>query len=462
MGCAPARICRVRLAAAAPMAYGPTNIPLGAGLTVDFTVAGTLIIGASHAGVQIAASLREFGDTRPITLVGSEHHLPYQRPPLSKGFLDGTLEAPTLSLRTAEFYRKTEIELIRGECVTDLTLAADGPKGSGIATTASGRELRFDRLALAVGGQARQLRVPGHDLAGVCHLRTLDDATHLRGLLAAATNVAVVGGGFIGLECAAVAQGMGKNVTVVEAGDRLLSRAVAPIMSEFYRRAHVRRGVSILLDAGVTGITGLNGNVKGVRLSDRSELPADLVVIGVGLEPRTEMAEAIGLECDSGIIVDAQARTSEPSIVAAGDCTVLPHPLTRQGRLRIESVQNAVAQGRVAATTLLGRAYESRVVPWFWSDQGDLKLQIAGLSAGHSRYVVRGDPSTERFSVLYYRGERLIAVHSVNSPRDYMAVRKALATDGCIDPALAEDPSRQLSELIDIPQATDALGPATR
>ena len=407
---------------------------------------GTLVVGASQAGVQLAASLRELGDPAPIALLGAEAHPPYQRPPLSKEFLAGSSGPEELAFRTPAFYADQGIELVCGERVVDLALR--GPDGSGVARTESGLELGFDRLALTVGARPRRLSVPGADLDGVLYLRDLDDALHLRQRLAAATRVVVVGGGFIGLEAAAAARAQDRAVTVVEAADRLVGRAVAPVVSEFYRRAHERRGTAVLLSASVTGFTGEGGRVTGVQLADGTELPADLVLVVVGVVPRTELAERIGLECDGGIVVDAYARTSRPGVVAAGDCTVLPHPLTGVGRVRLESVPSAVAQAGLAAASLLGRLTETRTVPWFWSNQGDLRLQIAGLSTGFDTHVVRGEPDSERFSVLYYREGRLLGVDAVNSVADYLVVRKAL-TQGIDLPAdAAADAATPLKTLL--------------
>ena len=409
--------------------------------------AGTLVVGASQAGLQVAVSLRSYGYTAPITLVGEEPHAPYQRPPLSKEFLAGTADPETLAFRTPAFYRDAGIDLVCGEQVTDLTLPS-GPSGAGVAGTASGRELPYEHLALTVGAAARRLSVPGADLAGICYLRGLDDAMLLRPQLLSASRVVVVGGGFIGLEAAAVAQSFCAAVTVVEAADRLIGRAVAPVVSEFYRDAHHRRGTTVLTAATVTGFRSAGGRVAGVLLADGTELPADLVVVGVGVVPRTELAEKLGLECDSGIVVDARTRTSEPGVVAAGDCTVLPHPLTGEGRVRLESVNNAVSQAAVAAATIVGAPDLPPNVPWFWSNQGDLRLQIAGLSTGFDEHVVRGDPDSEKFAVLYYREGRLLAVDAVNSPPDYMAVRKALTQEATIPADRAADPTTPLKELL--------------
>ena len=386
--------------------------------------AGTLVIGASQAGLQLAVSLREAGDTEPITLVGAEPHAPYQRPPLSKAYLHGNAELEQLWLRTPEFLAGKGITLVTGERVETVVLYSGGPPGT--ARTASGLVLDFDRLALTVGARPRRLTVPGAGLDGVTYLRSADDATALRELQSDAESVVVIGGGFIGLEAAAVARTQGKSVTVVEAADRLIGRAVAPVVSDFYRDAHVRRGVDVHLGAQVVSLGGKHNRVQAVQLSDGSRIPADLVIVGIGIEPRTELARQLDLESAGGIVVDRYARTSNPSVVAAGDCTVQPHPRTGQGRVRLESVQNAISQAKTAAATLAGLRVPNDAVPWFWSDQYDLKLQIAGLSAGHDQYVVRGDIAGEAFSVLYYRDGALLAVDAVNTPGDYMAVRKAL------------------------------------
>ncbi len=415
---------------------------------------GTLIVGASQAGLQLAVSLRQFGDTSPITLVGEEPHPPYQRPPLSKEFLAGKAEMDALALRTPAFYAESGITLVSGERITEVALSADGPAGSGTAVTAAGRTLPFDRLALTTGADPRRLPLPGADLDGVCYLRSHDEAADLRRRLASAHHVVVVGGGFIGLEAAAVARAAGRTVTVVEAAERLMGRAVAPVVSEFYHRAHLRRGCEVRLASAVTAVEGgPDGRVAAVLLADGTRLPADLVLVGAGVVPRTELAEQLGLVCDGGIVVDARARTSRPEIVAAGDCTVRPDPLTGRGRVRLESVQNAVAQAQTAAATLLGRDDPAAAVPWFWSHQGDLRLQIAGLSAGHDRFVVRGEPDDERFSVLYYRDGRLLAVDSVNRPADYMAVRKALGDGATIDPEAARDADVPLKSLLSAPRS---------
>jgi 3-phenylpropionate/trans-cinnamate dioxygenase ferredoxin reductase subunit len=413
---------------------------------------GTLVVGASQAGVQLAVSLRDCGDDAPITLIGDEPHVPYQRPPLSKAYLHGTTDLEQMVLRTPAYLADRDITLITGDRVDRILMATTGSGGE--AVTASGRRLTFDRLALTVGARPRLLMVPGADVAGVRYLRTADDASTLRDLQADATSVVVVGGGFIGLEAAAVARAQGKAVTVIEAGERLIGRAVAPVVSEFYLAAHRRRGVDVRLGTHVTEVEQRDSRISGVVLSDGTRIQADLMIVGIGVEPCTELAVQLGLELSGGIVVDQLARTNLPGVVAAGDCTVQPHPLGGEGWVRLESVQNAVSQAKTAAATLAGRHQPNDAVPWFWSDQFDLKLQIAGLSRGYDHYVVRGDVSAEAFSVLYYCNGHLLAVDAVNAGADYMAVRKAL-TQGATIPADAVDGAAPLRECI-VPAAIGA------
>jgi 3-phenylpropionate/trans-cinnamate dioxygenase ferredoxin reductase component len=417
---------------------------------------GVLIVGGGQAAVHLASSLRELGWQAAVTIVSEEPHPPYQRPPLSKAFLSGNADPATLEFRSPEHYERERITVLTGQRVTGVRAAAPGRPGA--AATEDGGRLEFGRLALATGARPRVLTVPGADLAGICYLRDVGDAIGLRSRLAAAQRVLVVGGGFIGLEAAAAATAKGKAVTVVEAAGRLIGRVVAPVVSDFYAAAHQRRGVRVLLGTAVsrfagTGPADTGGTVTGAHLSDGGFVPADLVIIGIGAEPRTELAEQLGLACAGGIVVDAFARTSDPAIVAAGDCAVTPHPAAADGSLvRFESFGHAIDHARVAAATLAERPARYDTVPWFWSDQGTLKLQIAGLSAGFDQTVLRGDPGQERFSVLYYRDGRLLAVHAVNSPRDYLAVRRALAAGQQIPAELAADAGQPLGGRVASPQ----------
>ncbi|HEV7849703.1 MAG TPA: FAD-dependent oxidoreductase [Mycetocola sp.] len=397
--------------------------------------AGTLIIGAGQAGLQLATSLRELGDTHPITVIGGELHPPYQRPPLSKAFLSGTALQEELALRGSDFYRDNDIAMICGEWVEAIELH-DAESSAGHARTASGRRVEFDRLAFTVGGTPRRMNAPGADLAGIHYLRTLDDAVALKDDLNRAARVVVVGGGFVGLEIAAAATSNGKNVVVLEAQDRLMSRAVAPEMSAFYSEAHARRGTHIRLGAAVSGFRG-SDRVEGVELADGEVIDADVVVVGIGLLPHTELAKSIGLAGDHGVIVDESGNTRIRGIVAAGDCAISAH--RTHGQIRLESVPNAIAQAKTAAAALLGREPGTPSVPWFWSDQADLKLQMAGLTMGYDQVVLRGDVEGEHFSALYYRDGHLIAVEAVNASRDYMAARRILEAGGNIPPESAAD-----------------------
>ncbi|HEV7649717.1 MAG TPA: FAD-dependent oxidoreductase [Actinophytocola sp.] len=412
--------------------------------------AGAVIVGASQAGLQLATSLRALDYAAPITLVGAEQHLPYQRPPLTKGFLADGSDAGSLAFRAASFYAERGIRVLLGTRVARVGLPASG--GAGEAVTDTGEVLAFDALALTVGARPRRLAVPGADLDGVCYLRKLEDAVELRRRLATADRIVVVGGGFLGLEAAAVARSAGKTVTVVEAFDRLLARSVAPEVSRFYLGTHRDRGVDVRLGSTVCELAGAAGRVSGVVLADGSTLPADLVLVSVGVTPRTELAEQVGAECDrdglGGIVVDGSARTTVPGVVAAGDCTVQPDPLTGRGRVRLESVHNAIMQAKVAAACLAGRTGPAPEVPWFWSDQYDLKLQIAGLKDGYDHHVLRGDPGSGRFSVLYYRDGALLGIDAVNRAGDYLAVRRALGRRGTIDPVAARDPGVALKDLV--------------
>jgi 3-phenylpropionate/trans-cinnamate dioxygenase ferredoxin reductase subunit len=403
---------------------------------------GVLVVGGGQAAIQLAASLRELGWTAPVTIASEEPHAPYNRPPLSKAFLAGRADAASLAFRDDSFYPRAGITLLRDARVT--RVRAPAPGQSGVAETADGRRLEFGWLALATGARPRPLPVPGADLAGVCYLRDLGHATELRERLTTAQRVLVVGGGFIGLEAAAAATAAGKDVTVVEATSRLIGRVVAPVVSDFFVAAHQRRGTRIVLGAGVERFDGSGGQVTGARLTTGEVVPADLVVIGIGAEPRTELAEQLGLACGGGIIVDQFARTSDPAVVAAGDCAVTPHPAAGGDLVRLESVGHAIDHAKCAAATIAGVPAPYESVPWFWSDQGTLKLQIAGLSNGFDQTVLRGDPATEKFSVLYYREGRLLAVHAVNLPRDYMAVRRALTAGQQIAAEDAADASTPL------------------
>ncbi|MEY2955161.1 MAG: hypothetical protein RL530_762 [Actinomycetota bacterium] len=404
-----------------------------------------LIVGAGQSGMQIADTLREEGFEGEITMIGDESALPYQRPPLSKAFLYGEADEESLQFRNQKFYQDNRIDLILGDAVVAISTAPGKP----VATTASGRKVEFDRMALAPGSTPRRLTAAGSDLDGVLYLRSLEDAKALKARWADAQDVVVIGGGFIGLEVAAVASNAGKTVTVLEGADRMMARAVCPITSEYFKAAHERRGASVVLNARIAGFDGSGDKVSAVRLEDGTSIRADIVMVGIGVLARTEVANLLGIELENGAIaVDEFAQTSNPLVVAAGDAVMLPNPTGAPGRVRLESVQNAVDQAKVAARTLLGKREPYHALPWFWSDQADLKLQIAGLSTGYDQTVLRGNPDSDAFSVLYYRGGRLIAIDCVNQVSDFMAVRRCLSNGGTIDAAAASDSSVALKTLI--------------
>lgn len=408
---------------------------------------GVLIVGASQAGVQLASLLRSGGYPGPITLVGEEPHLPYQRPPLSKGFLLGAMDTDALRLRSAEFFKEQDITLVLGCRVTSI-VRDSAPSSGGTARTADGRELGFDRLVLATGAVPRRLPIRGAEAGDIFYLRNAADASALRYRLASAQRVVVVGGGFIGLEVAASARKAGCGVTVLELAPRLIGRAVGVPTSDFYLEALRRRGIEVILDARLNRLeVDANGRASGVRLDSGELLAADALIVGIGVVPCTELADGLGLVVDNGVVVDEHSVSSDGHTLAIGDCANTPNPYPRDPsleRVRLESVDNAMEQAQNAAATLLGLARPFRSVPWFWSDQDSLKLQIAGLSSGYDEVVVRGDPQTEKMTFLYFMRGELIAADCVNSPGDFLAVRNGLAKGKSLTRAQALDSSQPL------------------
>ena len=400
---------------------------------------GLLIIGASQAGVQLAVSLRALGYEPPIMLLGEENHRPYQRPALSKEFLQGVITKESLIFRSEDYWVEHGIDVVKNERVIRLDT---NPDGSGVAHTMSGTDIAFDRLALTVGARPRRLLLPGMDLPGVLYLRNADDALELKARVPDVHDVVVIGGGFIGLEAAASLRKMGRRVTVLEAGPRLLGRAVGEETAAEVLTRHRSVGIDVVLDAQVVRATARGDQVAGVELADGTVVPADLVLVGVGVVPNTALAESAGLICNNGILVDRQGIASDGVTVAVGDVANLPNPLGDDDgdRVRFESVNNAVEQAKLAAYAITGRREEYTGVPWFWSNQGDMKLQIAGLSTHHHSTVVRRDSDRGRFSVLYYRGDRLVAADCINTPLDFIAVKAALTAGAHIPPGAAADP----------------------
>ena len=399
-----------------------------------------VIIGTGQAGFQAAASLRAEGYDDPVVMIGDERHHPYQRPPLSKAFMTGKQDAQNIFLRPSAFYQDHRIDLLAGEKAVEIDRANRRVR------LASGSNVAYQTLVLATGARVRTLPIKGAELDGVCYLRTVDDAIDIKTRLEDARNVVVIGGGFIGLELASSARSLGKSVTVVELQPRLMPRMVAPLLSEFYREVHSGQAVEIVLGAAPVEIRGQDGRAREVRLSDGTLRAADVVAVGIGVLPNFELARDAGLAVSNGIAVDAYLRTGDENIYAIGDCAEHPNVFAA-GRVRLESVQNAVDQGRSVAAAIAGRPDRYESVPWFWTDQFDVRLQMVGLSMGHDRIVTRGDPQSRKFSVFYFREGRLIAIDSINRPADHMIGRKLLASGVALTPDQASDESLDLKRL---------------
>lgn len=402
-----------------------------------------VVVGGGHAAGQLVDCLRKEGHEGSITLVGEEPQLPYQRPPLSKKYLTGELAVERVLFRPRAVYEKNEIDLRLGRRVEHID------RDAATVTLSDGETLRWDGLALTTGARVVTLPLPGVDLEGVFYLRTLADVDALRAHCAAEADMVVVGGGYIGLEVAASGRKMGMNVTVLEAADRVMARVAGAPLSGYYQSLHQRHGVDIRCGAQVSALVGDGEKVAAVKTADDETFPADVVVIGIGIQPNVELATAAGLACDNGIVVDDCAVTEDERIVAAGDCTF--HPSRIYGRShRLESVHNALEQARSAAAALCGRRTAYDQVPWFWSDQYDVKLQIAGVCAGHDDIVARGRPEDDKFCLFYLRGGTLIACDAVNSPAEFMAARKLVGADaaGDIDPDALADPDFPLKSLL--------------
>jgi 3-phenylpropionate/trans-cinnamate dioxygenase ferredoxin reductase subunit len=385
-----------------------------------------VIAGAGHAAGQVVASLRQKKFAGRIVLIGEEPWLPYQRPPLSKKFLAGELSAERLYFKPESFYDDPDIEVCLGTRITEID------RDNCSVTSVEGEVFTYNKLVLALGGRPRTLPLPGAELAGIHYLRGIDDVLKIQSEIQEGRRLVIVGAGYIGLEVAAVAAQLGLEVTVVEMEDRVMSRVVSPQLSEFYQQEHVAHGVTLKLSTGTSGFSGI-GKLQYVLLDNGEKLPADLVVIGVGIVPNIELADAAGLATENGIVVDDHCRTSDPNIFAVGDCTFHPNDVLGKS-LRLESVHNALEQAKTAASNICGENSSYAQVPWFWSDQYDLKLQIVGLSQGYDEVVMRGDPATRSFACLYLRDGQLIAVDAVNSPRDFMQSKALIANRARIDP----------------------------
>src|SRR6266700_1056194 len=395
-----------------------------------------LIAGAGHAGFQLAASLRQHGYSEPIRLINDEAHLPYQRPPLSKAYLKGAGGADSLMFRPDKFYRDQNIELI-----ADRAVSID--RGARRLLLASGSSLDYGHLVLATGARNRLLDIPNANLEDVRYLRTLDESEALRLRIASARRVVVIGAGFIGLEFAATARAKGLEVDVIELGARVMARAVTAEISDFFQSRHTAAGIRIHLGVQTTSIESDGTHVAGVSLSDGRHVPADLVVVGVGVLPNVELADEAGLPVAAGIIVNEQLLTSDPNISAIGDCALFASHRFG-GALRLESVQNATDHARCVAARLTGDAKPYDGQPWFWSDQRDDKLQMVGLTTGYDNVVLRGNPADKAFSAFCYKAGQLVGIESVNRGSDHVFGRKILGMNRSIAPEQAADTSFDL------------------
>ncbi|CAD0184305.1 Ferredoxin--NAD(P)(+) reductase fdr [Ruegeria sp. THAF57] len=397
-----------------------------------------VVIGAGQAGASLVARLRKDGFAGDITLIGAEPHLPYQRPPLSKAYLLGEMELERLFLRPESFYAENNITLRLGQRVTAIDPQAK--------TVSLGDEvMHYDELALTTGSDPRRLPAAiGGDLAGVHVVRDLAHIDEMEPGVTDGARALIVGGGYIGLEAAAVCAKRGVKVTLVEMADRILQRVAAPETSDYFRALHTGYGADIREGVGLDRLLGEDGKVTGAVLTDGSEIDVDFVVVGVGIAPATQLAEMAGLELDNGIKTNAHGRTSDPFIWAAGDCASFPHA---GGRIRLESVPNAIDQAEIVAQNMLGAAKDYTATPWFWSDQYDVKLQIAGLNTGYDRVVTRrGEGQTVSF--WYYKSDQLIAVDAMNDPRAYMVGKRLIDAGKTADPAVVADPTADLKPLL--------------
>jgi 3-phenylpropionate/trans-cinnamate dioxygenase ferredoxin reductase component len=395
-----------------------------------------LIVGAGHAGFQVAASLRQHGYAGRICLINDEAHLPYQRPPLSKAYLKGEGRPDSLMFRPDKFYRDQNIELIGDR-------AAFIDRSAQRLLLASGSFLDYGHLVLATGARNRLLDLPNANLGDVRYLRILDESEALRQRILTARHVVVIGAGFIGLEFAATARAKGLEVDVVELGARVMARAVTAEISDYFEDRHGAAGIRIHLGVQATSIENDGERVAGVSLSDGRHIPADLVVVGVGVLPNVELASEAGLPVASGIIVNEQLLTSDPNVSAIGDCALFASPRFG-GSLRLESVQNATDHARCVAARLTGDAKAYDGLPWFWSDQGDDKLQIAGLTTGYDQVVVRGDIKARTFSAFCYKAGQLVGIESVNRAADHVFGRKLLGMNRSVEPKQVADPGFDL------------------
>ncbi|MDP1735897.1 MAG: FAD-dependent oxidoreductase [Caulobacter sp.] len=399
-----------------------------------------VILGAGHAGGSVAGFLRQVGHEGPIVLIGEEPIPPYQRPPLSKAWLKGEADADSLALRGADWYDDNGCELKLNVRAVSLDRAAK------TVALSTGETVSYDILIIATGARARRLTIPGADLDGILELRTAADAEQLKRALGPGKTLAIIGGGYIGLEAAASARALGASAVILEREQRILARVACQALSDFFTAYHQARGVSFRLGVEITAFEGEAGKVTGVRLADGGLIACDAALVGVGAIPNDDLARAAGLECANGIVVDLQARTADPSIYAIGDVTHRPLPLYGVTH-RLESVPNALEQAKVAAGEIFGKPPLTPEVPWFWSDQYDLKLQIAGLPFDADTILVRGDPAAAKFAVFHLKGDLVQAVEAVNSPPEFMMGRSLIGSRKPVSREKLADSSISMKEV---------------
>ena len=403
--------------------------------------ANVVILGAGHAGGTAAALLRQYGHTGPISLIGDEPLAPYQRPPLSKAWLKGEADADSLALKPLEFYAEHQIDFRPNIRAVKLR------RSDKVVELSDGSTLHYDILILATGARAIKLPVPGADLAGLLELRTAADAEALKAAVGPGKRLAVVGGGYIGLEVAASGRALGAEVVVIERESRLLARVACEALSSFFQGVHETHGVHFEMGASVTGFVGENGHVTGVTLADGRTIACDAAVIGVGATPNDELAAESGLETARGVVVDLEARTSDPSIFAIGDVAHRPMPI--YGRMfRMESVPNALEQAKQAASAITGRPAPAGEVPWQWSDQYDLKLQIAGYAFDTDEVLLRGDPASGKFAVFHLKGDQIQSVEAINSPPEFMMGKQLIGNRKSVSKAKLSDLSVSMKEVV--------------
>lgn len=400
-------------------------------------MAAMVIVGAGHAAGQAAASLRQEKFEGEIVIIGQEPHIPYQRPPLSKQYLAGEQGIERVYLRPEKFYTEKNITLKLSTRVESIDTEAK------TVATDKGETIEYDKLLITTGSRPRILNIPGSDLTGIHYLRTITDVDTIRPEMTAGKKLLIVGGGYIGLEVASVGVSNGLEVHILEMEERILQRVTTPEMSKYYHDLHTARGVHVHTSTMVSSFTGA-GRLGGVTC-DTGSFEADLAIVGIGIIPNVELAQAAGIACDNGILVDEHCTTSDPYIYAAGDCTNHPNPLLDR-RLRLESVPNAMEQARVAANNLCGGDKVYAAIPWFWSDQYELKLQMVGFSADGDSQVVRGDKTNDKFAVFYLKDGVLVATDAVNSPKEFMICKRLIGKK--VDAAMLADPNADLKSLL--------------